>query len=95
MGAPCRQLVASTPQPSFRSSRIRKVHLGVRSGFSATSDESFDAKCARLTTKMTPPGPIAGPELNPGRCEPHGPVGTGTVAGYGPAMLPARNEYGH
>src|SRR6185436_7028676 len=60
VGAPWRQLVARTPQPSFRSSRIRKVHFGVRFEFRATSDESLEAKCARLTTKMVPPGPIAG-----------------------------------
>src|SRR6185295_11169865 len=95
VGAPWRQLVARTPQPSFRSSRIRKVHFGVRFEFRATSDESLEAKCARLTTKMVPPGPIAGPELKPGRCEPQGAVGTGTVAGYGPGMFPAKNVNGH
>ena len=73
----------STPHPSLRIWLRWNDQRVLRSVLSAVSHESWPVKCARLTTKTTPPGPIAGAEFQPGRCEPHGPVGTGTVAGQG------------
>src|SRR6185503_9860138 len=59
-----------TPQASVSRPRRLVTHLVERFGLSATTKLSCDVKCARLTVKTVPSGPMAGATLMPGRCAP-------------------------